>query len=151
MAACAHAVARPDAAGAALVAARAGELSQSDAPRSLCILRRCRKSSGAAACPSGRGALLAQNVEQSELAWRDPVGAIPTDQGTVPATSTKAALLLPRTASYRHTVNQRLTSVVREIRTLRSVGAGGGRLSPATRWASAMVVPTATVIRGQKS
>jgi hypothetical protein len=27
------------------------------------------------------------------------------------------------------------TSVVREIRTLRSVGAGGGRLPPATRWA----------------
>jgi 3-phenylpropionate/trans-cinnamate dioxygenase ferredoxin reductase subunit len=27
-------------------------------------------------------------------------------------------------------------SVVREIRTLRSVGAGGGRLPPATRWAA---------------
>jgi hypothetical protein len=30
-------------------------------------------------------------------------------------------------------VNQRLKSVVRQIRTLRSVGAGGGRLPPATR------------------
>jgi len=47
--------------------------------------------------------------------------------------------------SYRHTVNQRLTSVVREIRTLRSVGAG--------RWATisghpggyqATGIPTAT-------
>src|ERR1700747_3395962 len=32
-------------------------------------------------------------------------------------------------------VNQLPKSVVREIRTLRSVGAGGGRLPPATRWA----------------
>jgi len=38
-------------------------------------------------------------------------------------------------------VNQHLTSVVREIRTLRSVGAGGGRLSPATRWAHSNVCP----------
>ena len=29
-------------------------------------------------------------------------------------------------AGYRHTVNQRLKSPVREIRTLGSVGAGGG-------------------------
>src|ERR1700721_2743469 len=34
----------------------------------------------------------------------------------------------------RHTVKQLLKSVVRQIRTLRSVGAGGGRLPPATRW-----------------
>ncbi len=33
---------------------------------------------------------------------------------------------LPRAAGYRHTVNQRLTSPVREICTLGSVGAGGG-------------------------
>src|SRR5215467_12028367 len=32
-------------------------------------------------------------------------------------------------------VNQLSKSVVREIRTLRSVGAGGGRPPPATRWA----------------
>jgi hypothetical protein len=31
-------------------------------------------------------------------------------------------------------VNQLLKSVMREIRTLRSVGAGGGRLLSATRW-----------------
>src|SRR5437899_1891108 len=33
-------------------------------------------------------------------------------------------------------VNQLPKSVVREIRTPRSVGAGGGQLPPATRWAS---------------
>src|SRR5215472_16309053 len=32
-------------------------------------------------------------------------------------------------------VNHLSKSVVRQIRTLRSVGAGGGRLPPATRWA----------------
>jgi hypothetical protein len=32
-------------------------------------------------------------------------------------------------------VKQPLKSVVRQIRTLRSVGAGGGQLPPATRWA----------------
>src|SRR5215472_8748645 len=63
------------------------------------------------------------------------MGAISADQGTVPTASTKAALLLQRAAGYRHTVNQRLTSPVREICTLGSVGAGGRRLPPATRWA----------------
>src|ERR1019366_9050782 len=48
-AACAHAVAGPDAADAALVHPGAGESSQSNAPWSLCILRRCRQSSGIAA------------------------------------------------------------------------------------------------------
>ncbi len=84
------------------------------------------KSSGIAAGPSCRGALLAQNAEQSELAWQDPLGAIPADQGTVPAASTKAALLLPRVAGYRHPVNQPLTSPSAGICTLGSVGAGDG-------------------------
>ena len=38
-------------------------------------------------------------------------------------------------------MNQRLKSVVREIRTLRSVGTGGGRLPPVTRW-EARAFPT---------
>jgi hypothetical protein len=38
-------------------------------------------------------------------------------------------------------VNQLPKSVVREIRTPRSVGAGGGRLPPATRWAGAARLP----------
>jgi hypothetical protein len=40
-------------------------------------------------------------------------------------------------------VNQLPKSVVREIRTPRSVGAGGGRPPPATRWWSEMVISTA--------
>jgi hypothetical protein len=38
-------------------------------------------------------------------------------------------------------VNQLPKSVVREIRTPRSVGAGGGRLPPATRWETSRDVP----------
>ena len=38
-------------------------------------------------------------------------------------------------------VNQLPKSVVREIRTPRSVGAGGGRLPPATRWRSREAPP----------
>ena len=45
-------------------------------------------------------------------------------------------------------VNQLPKSVVREIRTPRSVGAGGGRPPPATRWACDEThVPTATLFR----
>jgi len=43
------------------------------------------ESSVTAKGPSGRGTLLAQNTEQSELARRGPLGAIPTDQVAVPA------------------------------------------------------------------
>src|ERR1700722_15843020 len=42
-------------------------------------------------------------------------------------------------------VNQLPKSVVREIRTPRSVGAGGGRPPPATRWRGEILVPTATM------
>jgi len=59
--------------------------SQSNASRSRCVLRYCRESSVTAKGPSGRGTLLAQNTEQSELARRGPLGAIPTDQVAVPA------------------------------------------------------------------
>jgi hypothetical protein len=64
-----------------------------------------------------------RNLESSELAWHGPVEAISADQGTVPAASAKAALLLPIAVGYRHTVNQPLKSPVREICTLGSVGA----------------------------
>src|SRR6202040_3068514 len=40
-------------------------------------------------------------------------------------------------------VKQRPKSVVREIRTPRSVGTGGGRPPPVTRWRPVMGVPTA--------
>src|SRR5712692_6582267 len=44
-------------------------------------------------------------------------------------------------------VNQLPKSVVREIRTPSSVGAGGGRPPPATRWRGEILVPTATIVR----
>src|SRR5271167_3966826 len=127
------------------------ESSQSNAPRSLCILWHCREFPRTAPGASGRGALLAQNVEQSELERRDQLGAIPADQGTVPAATTKAVSPLPGAASYRHAVKQLLKSVVREICTLRSVGAGGGRPPPATRWATSDGRPYRDSIDGLSS
>ena len=41
-------------------------------------------------------------------------------------------------------MNQLLKSVVRENRTLRSVGAGGGPPPPATRWCQTTGIPTVT-------
>ena len=141
----ADAVARPDAADAALVAPGTGESSQSNAPRSLYILWHCRESSGIVTGPSGRGALLAQNVEHSELGRRDPVGAIPANQGTVPAATTKGVSPLQGAASYRHTVKQLLKNVVRQSAryVLWEPEAGNCLRPPGGR--SAMVVPTATV------
>jgi hypothetical protein len=138
----ADAVARPD---AALVTPGTGESSQSNAPRSLYILWHCRESSGIVTGPSGRGALLAQNVEHSELGRRDPVGAIPANQGTVPAATTKAVSPLQGAASYRHTVKQLLKNVVRQSAryVLWEPEAGNCLRPPGGR--SAMVVPTVTV------
>ena len=73
------ALARPDAANAALIDPGANRLPQSNAPRTLCILRHCRKHPGTAAGASGRGTLLAQNAEQPELARADLVEAISAD------------------------------------------------------------------------
>ena len=52
------------------------------------------------------------------------MAAIPTDQGAVSISATKAVSPLLGVASYRRAVKHLLTSVVREICTLRSVGAG---------------------------
>jgi hypothetical protein len=79
------------------------------------------------------------------------VGAIPAEQGTVPAATTKALSPLQGAASYRHTVKQLLKSVVRQIRMLRSVGAGGGQLLRSPGGRSVMVVPTATAIHDEIS
>jgi len=54
------------------------------------------------------------------------VETIPTNQNPVPAATTKVVSSLREATSHRRAVNQLLTSVVRENRTLRSVGAGGG-------------------------
>ena len=44
-------------------------------------------------------------------------------------------------------MNQRLKSPVREICTLGSVGAGGGRLPPATQWALSDECPYRDLVR----
>src|SRR5262245_15490810 len=54
----------------------------------------------------------------------------------------------PRTGT-RDAVNQLPKSVVREIRTPPSFGTGGGRPPPVTRWAGAILVPTATVVSSE--
>src|SRR5713101_1877016 len=130
LAARADAIARPDAANAALVDPGANRLPQSNAPRSLCVLRHCWEHPGIATGASGRGTLLAQNAEQPELARADLVGAIPADQGALSVAATKAVSPLLGAASYRRAVKQLLTSVVREICTLRSVGAGARATVP---------------------
>ena len=119
-----HALAGPDAADAARADPRASRLSQSNASRTLCLLWHCRKYPVFAEGISGCGALLAQHAEQSELERRGLVDAIPADQGAVSTTATKAVSPLYGATSYRCAVKQLLTSVVREICTLRSVGAG---------------------------
>ena len=69
------------------------------------------------------------------------MGSIPPDQGAAAVTATKAVSPLSGAASARGAVNQLLKSTVREIRTLRSVGTGGGRLPPVTRWGSREAFP----------
>src|ERR1035437_5438827 len=100
------------------------------APRSLCVLRHRREHPGVVTGPSGCGTLLAQNAEQPELARADLVEAISADQGALSFDATKAVSPLLGAASYRHAVKQLLTSVVREICTLRSVGAGARATAP---------------------
>ena len=86
---------------------------------------------------SGRRALLAWNVIQPQLGRRSPhVGRFPPGQRADTSTATKTAATLPGAAGSRGaTVNQPPKSVVLEICTPRSVGTGGGRPPPVTRWA----------------
>ncbi len=69
--------------------------------------------------------------------WLLPVGedrgGAPPFQGEVAATATTPGTSIFGSPGFRCAVNPSSKSVVREIRTLRSVGAGGGRLPPATR------------------
>src|SRR5208337_34253 len=85
--------------------------------------------------PQGGGTLLAQNALQPELGRPHYVGRVPPDQAAAADTAAKAVSPLQGAASSRSAVNHLLKSVVRENRTLRSVGTGGGRLPPVTRWA----------------
>ena len=90
MAARVDALARPDAANAALIDPGANRLPQSNAPRPLCVLRHRREHPRLATGPSGRGTLLAHHAQQSELEGAGLVEAIPTDQGAVSISATKA-------------------------------------------------------------
>ena len=90
----------------------------------LCVLRHCREHPRIATGPSGRRALLEHHAQQSELEGSGLVEAIPVDQGAVSIGATKAVSPLVGVASYRLAVKHLPTSVVREICTLRSVGAG---------------------------
>src|SRR6266404_8416468 len=85
--------------------------------------------------PSGGRTLLAQNAVQPELGRAHHVGHVPPDQTAATDLATKAVPSLSGVTSSRRAVNHLLKSVVREICTLRSVGTGGGRPPPVTRWA----------------
>ncbi len=85
---------------------------------------------------------MAQNAEQPELERGDLVEVFPADQGAISVAATQAVSPLPGGASYRYAVKRLPTSVVRENRTLRSVGARGGRPPLATRWYQATDIPT---------
>src|SRR6266404_2582721 len=91
--------------------------------------------------PSGGRTLLAQNAVQPELGRAHHVGHVPPDQTAATDLATKAVPPLSGVTSSRRAVNHLLKSVVREICTLRSVGTGGGRPPPVTRWVASRDVP----------
>src|SRR5262249_13324099 len=136
LAAQSHVVAGPAATNPALVGPGTGQHSQRRTEGPLRLLRHCRKLSFPAKGPSGGRTLLAQNAVQPELGRAHHVGHVPPDQTAATDLATKAVPSLSRVTSARSAVNHLLKSVVREIRTLRSVGTGGGRPPPVTRWAS---------------
>ena len=128
-----HVPARTDAANTALVDPGAGQQSQRRAEGPLCLLRHRRELPFLVKGPSGGRTLLAQDALQPKLGWPDHVGRVPPDQAAAADTATKAAYPLSGVASSCSAVNHLSKSVVRETRTLRSVGTGGGRPPPVTR------------------
>src|SRR5258707_408665 len=134
LAAQSHVVAGTDATNPALVGPGTGQHSQRRTEGPLRLLRHCRKLSFPAKGPSGGRTLLAQNAVQPELGRAHHVGHVPPDQTAATDLATKAVHSLSGVTSSRSAVNHLLKSVVREIRTLRSVGTGGGRPPPVTRW-----------------
>ena len=71
------------------------------------------------------------------------LGRLQSAQGAGPVAPTTTAVALPGAAGSRSAVNPRPKSVVQEICTLRSVGGGGRRLPPPTRWTGVTRFPTA--------
>ena len=78
----------------------------------------------------GRNSRAATN----RLAQTSHVRHVPPDQTAATDLTTKAVPSLSGVTSSRSAVNHLLKSVVRAICTLRSVGTGGGRPPPVTRW-----------------
>ena len=101
----------------------------------LCLLRRSREFRALQQVHRAVERYWRKMLEQSELGTPRYDGTHFSGSSTVAATSAKAVFPY-RTCKLSHAVNHLLTSLVREIRTLGSVGAGGGRPPPATRWAS---------------
>ena len=74
---------------------------------------------------SGRGAILAQDALQQELEGRHSMDDVPPDHDAISIVAIQAVSFISGAVGYRYAVTRIVTSVVREIRTLRSVGAGG--------------------------
>src|ERR1700730_13623143 len=151
LAAQSHVVAGPAATNTALVGPGTGQHSQRRAEGPLRLLRHCRKLSFPAKGPSGGRTLLAQNAVQPELGWAHHVGHVPPDQTATTDLATKAVPSLSGVTSSRSAVKHLLKSVVREICTLRSVGTGGGRPPPVTRWVASRDVPLSRLTERARS
>jgi hypothetical protein len=119
---------------------RAAELSgnrstsQRRAEGPLRLLRHCRKLSFPAKRSIGRSNATGTKCCSRSWGRAHHVGHVPPDQTAATDLATKAAPSLSGVTSSRSAVNHLLKSVVREICTLRSVGTGGGRPPPVTRW-----------------
>ena len=116
----------PDAADAALAGSRAGPEPEPPLAGALCVLRGGGELPRPAAHRPRRRALLAQAAQQPESQGAHPLGRLSPDTGEAPVTATTFTSPASGAASTRCAVNQFAKSGVREIRTLRSVGAGGG-------------------------
>ena len=91
--------------------------------------------------------LLAQAAQQPESQGAHPLGRLSPDTGEAPVTATTFTSPASGAASTRCAVNQFAKSGVREIRTLRSVGAGGGLTAsgdPVPGSATTLVYPTSS-------
>ena len=127
-------VAGADAADTAFCDHGSGSRNQLDPARPLCLLRHCGKPSVIAQGLPNRGTLLAQNAAKPQPGRQaSHLGDLQQDQGEMSVTATKTATSLRKAAGPRSAVNHLSKSVVRENRTPRSVGTGGGRPLPVTR------------------
>ena len=111
---CAYAFTGTDAAKEAFTASGTSGPPQSNASRSLCVLRHGQQHASPAQGPSCCRVLLVQDAEQPELERHGLLEEISADQGAVPSAEIQAASPLWGAASSSHNaVNQLLKSVVR--------------------------------------